>query len=342
MSEKGTGGTVMDHDSVRPMLSAYLDGEVTPAEKALIEGHLAKCPACREELRQLRFTQQQLRQLGEVAPPPWLAEGIMARVRAEAGRSPGWRRRLVLPRAWRLPVEAAALVLLCVTGYLLYRSVSADPQALVPRVGAVRQMPESLPSVDLPTGERLETAPEAASAPSATRGEQTRPGSDQGSAVPAPVQPLPKTAVPSGTGAAARLPAEVERSHETAAPAGLPASQPEEYAAPRAAPASALRSKARDEGQDDPVRVLLLATDQQSAGAAVVAAAVELGGTLVARKETAAGEVFAIGIDGSRLGKLMARLARIGTIQTPTTTPSPREGAVTVYITVQHAEDLRR
>jgi anti-sigma factor RsiW len=35
-------------------LSAYHDGELSPAEAAIVERHLAECPACQRELRQLR------------------------------------------------------------------------------------------------------------------------------------------------------------------------------------------------------------------------------------------------------------------------------------------------
>jgi anti-sigma factor RsiW len=36
----------MSSPHVRPLLSAYLDGEVTPAERAQVERHLAGCVEC--------------------------------------------------------------------------------------------------------------------------------------------------------------------------------------------------------------------------------------------------------------------------------------------------------
>ncbi|MDD3293319.1 MAG: zf-HC2 domain-containing protein [Geobacteraceae bacterium] len=41
----------MDHAGIREMLSAYLDGEVTPGERSLIEEHLKTCPECGNALR---------------------------------------------------------------------------------------------------------------------------------------------------------------------------------------------------------------------------------------------------------------------------------------------------
>jgi anti-sigma factor RsiW len=42
------------------MLSAYLDGELTAKERQHLEGHLAQCDACAEELRTLRYAKAML------------------------------------------------------------------------------------------------------------------------------------------------------------------------------------------------------------------------------------------------------------------------------------------
>jgi anti-sigma factor RsiW len=43
------------------LLTAYLDGEVTPEEKAYVEAHLPGCPQCHAELEALSVTQVSLR-----------------------------------------------------------------------------------------------------------------------------------------------------------------------------------------------------------------------------------------------------------------------------------------
>jgi hypothetical protein len=137
----------MDHDSIRHKLSAYLDGAVTAAEKSLIEQHLAECSDCRNTLIELEKTVLHVRNLGEVEPPPWLAVKIMARVREEAGREKGLLRRLLqVPLRWRVSVEAAALVFLSVTGYLVYQNVSSEMKQIVPLSGVIREEPaQSVP-----------------------------------------------------------------------------------------------------------------------------------------------------------------------------------------------------
>jgi anti-sigma factor RsiW len=44
----------MGHDQISKRLSAYLDGEVSPTERAAIEQHLAECTLCTELLASLR------------------------------------------------------------------------------------------------------------------------------------------------------------------------------------------------------------------------------------------------------------------------------------------------
>lgn len=41
-------------EQIEPMLSAYLDGELDADERAAVERHVADCPACAAELRELR------------------------------------------------------------------------------------------------------------------------------------------------------------------------------------------------------------------------------------------------------------------------------------------------
>jgi anti-sigma factor RsiW len=66
-------------------LSAYLDGEVGPAEEQRLAAHLAACVPCRRRLAAARQLVGGLRRLAQEAPPPELAALVRARVAAEAG-----------------------------------------------------------------------------------------------------------------------------------------------------------------------------------------------------------------------------------------------------------------
>lgn len=122
----------MEHTEIRRTLSAYLDNAVSPEEKAEIEAHLARCGSCRGALVDLERTVGHLKSLPEVEPPPWLTVKIMAHVRDAAEPQPSFWRRIFLPLRAKLPLEALALVFLCVTGYYLARTNAPLVQLTAP------------------------------------------------------------------------------------------------------------------------------------------------------------------------------------------------------------------
>ena len=58
-----------EHQRVEEMLSAYLDGELSPKEQTRVEKHLARCADCAQNLHTLRQTVALLGQLPPVAVP---------------------------------------------------------------------------------------------------------------------------------------------------------------------------------------------------------------------------------------------------------------------------------
>ena len=69
---------------VHPNLAAFVLDGLEPEEAAEIRRHLASCPRCQDEVRELRTVNRAL----EAAPPPadppsYLKDGILSRVRAE-------------------------------------------------------------------------------------------------------------------------------------------------------------------------------------------------------------------------------------------------------------------
>jgi len=106
----------MDHEELRERLSAYLEADLDPSERARIEEHLAGCPDCRREYRELRHTVDLLRGLPSPDPPPDLADRVIARLRAGEGR-PGLVSRCqariegLVGASWSTPVAAVAVAL---------------------------------------------------------------------------------------------------------------------------------------------------------------------------------------------------------------------------------------
>ncbi len=65
-------------EPIEELLSAFMDGVLSPAEMALVENHLAGCPDCTSLLRDLRRAQQALTGFPEVEVSP----GLLARLAA--------------------------------------------------------------------------------------------------------------------------------------------------------------------------------------------------------------------------------------------------------------------
>jgi hypothetical protein len=114
------------HEEIQRRLPAYSGGDLEPAEHQLVEQHLADCPACRAELADLLTALDLIRSTPEVNPPPWMTARIMARIREQQTEKRSWLQRIFLPLHIKLPIEALALLLVCISGYYISRSVESD------------------------------------------------------------------------------------------------------------------------------------------------------------------------------------------------------------------------
>jgi hypothetical protein len=95
---------------LRALLGVYVLGAIDPAERAVVDAHLAHCRRCRDELAGLaglpallgRVTEDQIAQAGP--PPHELFESVVARAAAEH------RARSRRNRAWLAVAASVALV----------------------------------------------------------------------------------------------------------------------------------------------------------------------------------------------------------------------------------------
>jgi len=100
-----------DCDAIQPELSAYVDGELTPRQREVVEAHLASCPRCQQVLAQLKTLAAGTAALPRLQPAP----RFLAQVRSKINRGddPGaltWFDHLFRPFLLKIPIEAAALI----------------------------------------------------------------------------------------------------------------------------------------------------------------------------------------------------------------------------------------
>ena len=103
-------------DDYNQLLSAYLDGEVTAAERSELLQHLATCASCRGTMEQYRSIGTQLRALPPVQTPDDLTDAIYA----QTVDAPPRRLSLLSSRAgYPLAAVAAVLLVFVVAVFLL-------------------------------------------------------------------------------------------------------------------------------------------------------------------------------------------------------------------------------
>lgn len=90
-----------EHTEWTDRLSAFMDGELPPAERDEVEDHLAECGGCRRVLEELRAVASRAVALGPVEPKRDLWGGIAATIEAPASSVGNEARVIALPTAAR-------------------------------------------------------------------------------------------------------------------------------------------------------------------------------------------------------------------------------------------------
>jgi len=130
----------------RALLSALLDDELTAAERAAADAHLSGCAECRQDLDRLSRTVA----IVQASPSERAPVGFVDRVVARTDPMPWprrWARRLFVPLRVKIPVEAAALLLVATTAVWVFQRTpelheAAREEAPVP----ADRRPPALPS----------------------------------------------------------------------------------------------------------------------------------------------------------------------------------------------------
>lgn len=119
-----------DCATFREWLDLEADGELAPERRGRLDQHLAACPACDAERRDLERLGMALHQ-ARLAVRPDFQQSVMAALPAA-----GWEGRA--PRAWRLPAAVFALLAIAATLVLGVLAPGATAgSSLVGAVGAI-------------------------------------------------------------------------------------------------------------------------------------------------------------------------------------------------------------
>jgi hypothetical protein len=112
---------MMTCERTEELLSAYLEGDLAPAERAEVEAHLAACPECAELAGLVREGMAAAAALAEIEPSPELLARLYDVPEAKKARKPFFRPVFEwLGRPALQPVYAAASGVLIVLSFVLF------------------------------------------------------------------------------------------------------------------------------------------------------------------------------------------------------------------------------
>lgn len=123
----------MKCDDVKLLLDEYLEGSLPAGDAAQVKEHLGKCADCRGELQFLRKYLKKMEKFPALKAPDDLLENIRRKIDAPARGA--LVSRLFFPLKIKVPLEAAALLALAVTGLLIFKPFgpeTADYKAEAP------------------------------------------------------------------------------------------------------------------------------------------------------------------------------------------------------------------
>jgi anti-sigma factor (TIGR02949 family) len=122
----------MSCEHVRRLLAPWVDGAITPTDRARVDAHLSACSACATRASRERSARDVLQRrrpelLADTAP-----EGLRARIQADARRdrqapAAGWR---------RVPISIAATLVLAFSGLTLHLATGRSTTLLAAQLAA--------------------------------------------------------------------------------------------------------------------------------------------------------------------------------------------------------------
>ncbi|MEI6215531.1 MAG: DUF2275 domain-containing protein [Desulfuromonadales bacterium] len=121
------------HNDIRRLLAPYSSSELPAGERQSVDEHLQSCAVCRSELADLQLTLRLIRSTPEIEPPPWLTTRIMARVQESAEQSVPWYQKIINQLRFRIPLQAIALLVVCMTGYYLMQNMESELNPAAPQ-----------------------------------------------------------------------------------------------------------------------------------------------------------------------------------------------------------------
>jgi predicted anti-sigma-YlaC factor YlaD len=112
---------------MRPLITGYIDGELSPEQRATLEKHLAECEDCRREMEQMSRLTEELAGMEFHEPSDDDLERYWSCVYNRLERRLGW-----------VLFTIGAIAVICCCGFGLIEKVTRDPNVgLLLKIGVI-------------------------------------------------------------------------------------------------------------------------------------------------------------------------------------------------------------
>ena len=117
----------MNCDQAKPLMMAYLDGELSSVDRTQFEAHVAECQVCKQELDEFAKLKEELTMMKFKEPSDVELENYWRNVYNRLERGAGWAL-----------FSLGSIILLCYGGFKFVEAIVKDPNvAVLLKVGVV-------------------------------------------------------------------------------------------------------------------------------------------------------------------------------------------------------------
>lgn len=106
----------MDHETLKKLVSSYLDGELEQEKSEIVVRHLEECSECRQAYREMRELGEVMAKVTIKEPPKEVWKMYTESVYNRLERGIGW-----------ILVSIGAMILLFFAGYQMLKGIILDP-----------------------------------------------------------------------------------------------------------------------------------------------------------------------------------------------------------------------
>lgn len=146
-------------DKFKESFSSYVEGELAPDTRQVLESHLSICPECRDTVQRLNALRKTLNRLSRITTSPDFDYQLNHRLQLTENRR-GAKFPLNYFQNWKIPAFSFAFILIAFSFFMFYETDSGDINIGKPEQSSISTTPIPTPKDQATENEEnIESAP---------------------------------------------------------------------------------------------------------------------------------------------------------------------------------------